>query len=298
MDPNPSIGKDNLMSKNPVVTTHTLTLLDLSTEVLVEILAYLPAVRLFSVQRTCRTIRDIIAGTTYFQYTMRAFINGVDDFLPPDFPHSERLELLRRHEQSWNSLQLDTFTQYDEVRATGDVPFSCPFIIQDGFLIYECLTGGLRRYGYVDLCSASASRDEELSWVHVTMADASGYLPTPSTVVVFAVDHDLMVATRYCLASDLIIESLTSHSKWRKDIRAAVVQLSFFQFTTGAPHPLSSTHTVSLPQYSRQPFTYISQEVLGDHVLVTTYSFDSKKAALHLVSWKTGAVTLVSSSSK
>jgi hypothetical protein len=103
MDP---IGEDNVLSKNPFVTTHTL--FDLSTEVLVEILAYLPAVRLFSVQRTCRTIRDIIAGTTYFQYTMRAFINGVDDLLPPDFPHSERLELLRCHEQSCHVEQSTT----------------------------------------------------------------------------------------------------------------------------------------------------------------------------------------------
>src|SRR6267142_1595774 len=293
MDPNPSMGKDNLISKNPVVTTQTL--LDLSTEVLVEILAYLPVVSLFSVQRTCRTIRDIIAGTTYFQYTMRAYINGVDDDLPPDFPHSERLELLRRHEQSWSNLQLraSIFTQC--VTGDSDVPFTSCFILQDGYLIYEYLMGGLQRYGYADLCSASP--DEELRWVHITIAN--GHLPTTSTATVgFAVDHDLMVAIRYCVASDLIIESLTSHSKWWQDVRVAVVQLTFFQFTTGAPHPLSSTHTVSLPQLgSGQPFTYVSQEVLGDHVLVTACSLDFK-AAFYLVSWKTGVVTLVSISNK
>jgi hypothetical protein len=203
----------------------------------------------------------------------------------------------------WNSLQLDIFTQYHATRVTSDVPSHYPFFIQDGYLIYQCLKDGLRRYGYVDLCSAS--RDEELRWVHITMADTGGLLPTGTTAttsistVEFAVDHDLMVAIRYCVASDLIVEPLTSRSKWREDIRsrATVVQLTFFQFTTGAPHPLSSTHTVSLPQYSRQPFTFISQEILGDHVLVTTYSLDSK-AAFHLVSWKTGAITLVSGSSK
>ena len=291
MDPNPSMGKDNLISKNPVVTTQTL--LDLPTEVLVEILAYLPVVSLFSVQRTCRTIRDIIAGTTYFQYTMRAYINGVDDDLPPDFPHSERLELLRRHEQSWSNLQLraSIFTQC--VTGDSDVPFTSCFILQDGYLIYECLTLELQRYGYADLCSASP--DEELRWVHITIAN--GHLPTTSSVTVeFAVDHDLMVAIRYCVASDLIIESLTSHSKWRQDVRVAVVQLTFFQFTTAAPHPLSSAHTVSLPR-SGQPFTYVSQEVLGDHVLVTACSLDFK-AAFYLVSWKTGVVTLVSISNK
>jgi hypothetical protein len=202
MDPNPPMRKDsdNLLSINPAVTTHTL--LDLSTEVLIEILAYLPAVSLFSVQRTCRTIRDIIAGTTYFQYIMRTYINGVDDLLPSNFPHSERLELLQRHEQSWNSLQLDVFTQYDKGSVTGDVPFPCPFVLQDGYLIYKCLRDGLQRYGYADLCSVS--RGEELRWVHITIAD--GHLPTTSTVTVeFAVDHDLMVAMRYCVTSDLII---------------------------------------------------------------------------------------------
>ena len=176
------MGK-GLISKNPVrvVTTHSL--LDLSTEVLIEILAYLPVVSLFSVQRTCRTTRDIIAGTTYFQYTMRAYIDGVDDFLPPDFPHSERLELLRRHEQSWNSLQLQAniFTQC----VAGDVPFYSHFVLQDGYLIYQCLTLSSQLYGYADLCSAS--RDEELHWVHITMVD-DHILPT--STVTFAVDHD------------------------------------------------------------------------------------------------------------
>ena len=281
------MGKDDLV-KNPVVTTHTL--LDLSTEVLVEILAYLPVVSLLSVQGTCRTIRDIIAGTTYFLYTMRAYINGVDDILPPDFPHSERLELLRRHEQSWNKLQPNIFTQYHTASVTRDVPFPCPFILQDGYLIYQCLTSGLQRYGYADLCSAS--RDEELRWVHITIPD--GYLTTTSTVE-FAVDHDLMVATRCRVTSDLIIGSLTSHSKWQ-DVIAAMVQLTFFQFTTGAPHPRSSTHTVSLPQHG-QLFTYVWQEVLGDHILVTVCTVDCK-ATFYLVSWKTGAVTLVSISNK
>jgi hypothetical protein len=292
MNPNSPMGQDNLKSKNPATTTQTL--LDLSTEVLVEILAYLPVVSLFSVQRTCRTIRDIIGGTAYFQYTMRAYINGVDDHLPPDFPHSERLELLRRHEQSCNNLQLRAriFTQC-VIDIIGDDPFTSPFILQDGYLIFECLTDGLQRtqrYGYADLCSAS--RDEELRWVHITMVN-----PLSTSRVTFAVDHDLIVATGYCVASNLIIKSLMGYrNPWRPDIMADMLQLTFFQFTTGTPHPLSSTHTVLLPRDPGQPFSFISQEVLGDHVLVTVGG--SNDAALYLVSWKTGAVMLVSSSSK
>ena len=106
-----------------------------------------------------------------------------------------------------------------------------------------------------------------------------------------------MIVIRYCVVFNLVIESLTGHSDpWEPDIRAALIQLTFFQFTTGALHPLSSIHTVSLPRYHGQPCSSISQEVLGDHALVTVGG--SNGALLYLVSWKTGAVTLVSSSSK
>ena len=161
MDPNPSKAKNDLIPDNPIITTRTL--LDLSTEVLVEILAYLPVPDLFSVQWTCRTIRDIIAGTAYLQYVMRAYINGVDDFLPADFPHSERLELLRRHEPSWNGTQFNVFS-----KCVTDIKHPCNFILQDGYLIYERITFKFLspQYGYVDLCSTA--RDEELRWVHIS----------------------------------------------------------------------------------------------------------------------------------
>jgi len=48
------------------------TLLDLSTELLIEILAYLPVDDLSSVQWSCRMVGDIIADTAYFQYIMHA----------------------------------------------------------------------------------------------------------------------------------------------------------------------------------------------------------------------------------
>jgi hypothetical protein len=68
------------------------------------ILTYLPAIDLFSVQRTCHNLKisHIVAGTTYLQYILCIKINGVDDFPPPNFPYFECLELLRQHERSWN----------------------------------------------------------------------------------------------------------------------------------------------------------------------------------------------------
>ena len=183
--------ENKLTPGNQVATTRSL--LDLSTEVLVEILAYLPATDMIAVQRTCRTIRVIIAGTAYLQYTLHAEINGVDDLLPPDFPYSERLELLRCHEQSWRDLQFQRFAECHDI---PDVPDLAVFTLQDSYLIYECFSRRERslKYGYTDLCSAD--RNKELRWVHLTMGE-SQY--SDSTMIAFAVDHDLAITVRFCI---------------------------------------------------------------------------------------------------
>jgi len=176
--------------ENNVATTRSL--LDLSTEVLIEIFAYLPATDMITVQRTCRTIHDIIAGTAFLQYTVHAEINGVDDLLPPDFPYSERLELLRSHEQSWRDLQFNRFAKRHSIPDARNLNF---FTLQDGYLIYQCLLGRGRglQYGYTDLCSAD--RNKELRWVHLTMGERQY---PDSTTIIFAVDHDLMMTVRFC----------------------------------------------------------------------------------------------------
>jgi len=180
---------------SPVATPpSTCTLLDLSTEVLIEILSYLPVADMLSAQHTCRTIRDIVVGTAYLQYILHAEINGIDDVLPPNFPYSERVELLRRHEQSWNELSLNLFTA-----CVPDLDgYYHEFILQDGYLIYKSYTRMVLLYGYTDLCSAA--RGDKLRWIHITMDDDS-VVPTS---VAFAVDHDLMVAIRFCVLSNTI----------------------------------------------------------------------------------------------
>ena len=69
-----------------------------------------------------------------------------------------------------------------------------------------------------------------------------------------------------------------------------LVQVAFFEFTTGAPHPLWSTHTLLLPPLSE---TFIFAKVLGDHNLVLVRNLEVK-TVLYLVLWKTGTVTLMS----
>lgn len=259
------------------------TLLNLSTELLIQILSYLPPADLFSVQRTCHKIRHIVVGTTYLQYILRTQINGVDDFLPPDLPYPERLKLLRRHEKSWNDLQFNLFAEF-----TTNVPQPDCYTFRDGYLIYEDLSGTVLQYGYTDLCSAA--RNEEVPWVHITMTNT--HLPLPSYVV-FAVDHNLVVAVRY-VSFPIPIFVLTSHRQQGYDSYDTVrLELAFSEFTTGAPHPLSSTHIVSLPPIAGFQFANVDTEVLGDHILISVRR-QTGEASFYLVSWITGTVTFVS----
>jgi hypothetical protein len=143
----------------------------------------------------CRTIRDIVSGTAYLQYTLHAKINRVNDLLPLDFPYSERLKLLRCHEQSLRDLQFNLFA---ESRSISDVPDLDFFTLQDGYLIYHSFPrrGKVWQYGYVDLCSTN--RSKELQWVHLMMSE-SQHLASEDSDIVFAVDHDLVMPIRMCV---------------------------------------------------------------------------------------------------
>ena len=167
-------------------------LLDLPPEVLIDILSFLPAADIFSVQQTCHTIRDIVDGTAHLQYILRTHIMGVDDLLPPNFPYSDRFKLLRRHEQSWNALQFNLFT-----KCVIDRPsFINQYILQGGYLIYDHLTAdGMPRYGYSDV--GAATRNEELRWVHVEVDNHSCLRSPLGSWLTFAVDHDLVVVMRF-----------------------------------------------------------------------------------------------------
>ena len=197
VDLKPLMGNNTVLPGNQVDTTHTL--LDLSTEVLIEILAYLPPADsdMISVQHTCRLIRDIVDGTEYLQYILRTQIKGIEDFLPHDFPYSERLALLRRHGhwQSWSSSQFNMFTKCYITEPLGR------FTLQGGYLINEYTHGRWIEYRYTDLCTAV--RNEELPrWVHVKMKHCR--LPILSEIV-FSVDHDLVIASKFCVISDLFL---------------------------------------------------------------------------------------------
>jgi hypothetical protein len=177
-------------------------LLDLPIELLCRILTYLPAVDLCAAQLTCRQINRIITDTVYFQYTLRTYINGVDDLLPPDRPLHERIELLSQYEKSWNSLQLNKSAEFP---INIEAPNSNWFTLQDGYLIYKAFRLGEdppHRYGYLDLSSAVGSK--QASWVHIPMEGSNLY----NQDLTFAADHDLVVSVRFCISPKVFLGAI------------------------------------------------------------------------------------------
>ena len=168
----------SVMSLEPCTPTFP----SLPTELLILILSYLPVVELWTVQRTCRRIHNIVAESAHLQYVLRTQLNGVDGLFPPDRPFSERLELLRCHENAWDNLQLKPFYEFASPRLDRH-------FLQDGYIIYNRIAESLQ-YGYVDLLSITPK--EDLRWVHISREDLRHPL-----CVVFAVDHNLAVVLRY-----------------------------------------------------------------------------------------------------
>ncbi|KAH9161564.1 hypothetical protein EDB89DRAFT_715732 [Lactarius sanguifluus] len=242
---------------------------ELPTELLVRIFSHLQVEDLLSVQHTCRRFCDVISGSDSLQYFLHTEINLLEDLLPPDFSLRDRVDLLKHHETAWNTLQLNKFawltTSSEESRAR------C-YILQDGYLIYEVVTNTLAstttaQYGYIDLHS---SPNAEALWTHISLA-----FPRPLSNIVFAVDHNLVVA-------------ISGHN--------SLFDASFFEFTTGARHPLSLVDGVPLPFPPISDLRKPKVEVLGDYLLVTTVS-DSDliescgRNTFSVVSWKTGRAT-------
>jgi hypothetical protein len=91
------------------------------------------------------------------------------------------------------------------------------------------------------------------------------------------------------------LQNLTSHRQQGYGVSYDNVRLEllFFEFTTGEPHPLSSTHTVLLPPIFSFEFAHVKTEVLGDHILLSVRR-RTGQASFYLVSWKIGTVTHVS----
>ena len=171
-------------------TSKATSISSLPTELLIRLLSFLPAIDLLSAKRTDRRFHNVVTDSSYLQYLLRIEVNGVDDFLPPESSITERLRLLRQHENSWNRLRYNKFTEKSFI----ENPVQRFYILQDGYLIYRMPVGvgvDVMPYGYVDLHSTSPNGD--LRWVNIEFQQMQFPLPVK---LEFAVDYNLVVAIR------------------------------------------------------------------------------------------------------
>jgi len=249
--------------------------LDLPIEILCRILFYLPAVDLCIAQRTCHHINKIITSTSNLQYTLRAYMNGVDDILPPDCSFHERLDLLKQYEKSWNNLHLHRSAEFP---INIDAPYSDWYTLQDGYLIYkrcqEMEMGPIRRYGYLDLCAST--RNKEASWVRINIQDPydiKRHLGWPSSFTVneepdwdplyvadhdhdldliFSVDHDLVISVRYrILPSPLLsvrTDKVTVYCSCSSNLCVFDPRLPSLSLLPGYPTPLPRSMSCGFPR--------------------------------------------------
>jgi hypothetical protein len=80
--------------------------LDLSTELVIQILAYGSLRDIRACAQTSRRLYSIISGSQYLQYLLRTKIAGVHDPFLPGLSIQERLSVLERWERAWHGLDL------------------------------------------------------------------------------------------------------------------------------------------------------------------------------------------------
>jgi F-box domain len=133
--------------------------LDLSTELVIQILAHGSVRDIGACARTSRRLYGIVSGSQYLRYLLRTKMAGVHDpFLLPGLSIPERLSALERWERAWHNLDL---------RRQPALECIVPRDVSASILRYEIHGGylvGARRfrvdadrplgYGFVDLHEA------------------------------------------------------------------------------------------------------------------------------------------------
>ena len=160
------------------------------TELLLRIFSFLQVTDLLSVQHSCCRFYDVISDSASLQYFLHTEVNLFEDLLPPNFSLEDRVALLKHHETAWNNLELNPFTQF----VTGILTHARFYILQDGYLIYRSFTTA--KYGYTDLYSSPAVPNAETTWTHISLDAVTAVHPFSN--IVFEVDHNLVVAIRFC----------------------------------------------------------------------------------------------------
>ncbi len=110
--------------------------LNLSAEILIEILTHLPLRDIVACKLACRKLHDIIANSSLLQYIIQTFLAGVYDPLLPGASIVERMSALKSLEARWRDLDVrrrtgtirSTTISFWQCVATATIPINLPVI--------------------------------------------------------------------------------------------------------------------------------------------------------------------------
>ncbi|KAF8880305.1 hypothetical protein BD779DRAFT_1094616 [Infundibulicybe gibba] len=214
-------------------------LLELPTEILIQLLSFLPAVDLGACQLVNRHFRHLIAGSSQLKYLIAIENAGLEDNPScKSFDISQRLEMVTQRELSWRKFQ-PNFVQ------TINIP-RMPSGIYD-------LTNGVYLIGALNHLSLSYVSLPTTPFQAATWSSINTDRPIIDMGLAIY-EHDLIG----------IVTTGLDHSIASTPARH-YIELSLLSFKTGKPHPLAKNPKIPV-EVSRWPKPSISIEIVGDHL--------------------------------
>jgi hypothetical protein len=142
--------------------------LNLSAEVLIEILAHLPSRDIVACKLTCKQLHNVIAHSSRIQYIIQTFLAGVHDPLLPGAPVVERLSALKALEATWRDL--DVRQRTSQITQGTAWPWLNYTVHDDYLLAVRADSDNPNQppgYSYIDLRQQAASTDPLWNKVYV-----------------------------------------------------------------------------------------------------------------------------------
>ncbi|KAH9960005.1 hypothetical protein BC827DRAFT_1268493 [Russula dissimulans] len=251
--------------------------LDLSAELVIEILAYGSLRDIGACAQTSRRLYDIISGSLYMRYLVRTKVAGVCDPFVPGLSIQERISALERWERAWHGLDLRQPVLQCVV--PGSIAVSIlRYEIHDGYLI------GTRQfptddrplgYNYFDLHDAVKSG--HVSWTNVDLHRSLSVF----SYCFHVAEHNLAVMLVYD----------------REENPEPGASLRVMDFHKGTDHPLATAPNIQL-QFGGKNANISDaynahMEVAGENVVVMITQARALSDYVFLVGWKSGKVSLI-----
>ncbi|KAI0305711.1 hypothetical protein B0F90DRAFT_1095783 [Multifurca ochricompacta] len=249
-------------------------ILKLSSEILIEILTYLPLRSIIACKLTCRKL-CIVSHSSLIEYIIQAFLAGVHDPFLAGASIAERSKALQSFEDAWRDLNVRQ--RHAHIAGGTAWPWLNYMTCDDYLLAVRNNSDDPAQppgYSYVDLRQSPPFTD--LYWTKVNVVAWQSYY----CVFAFAPDeNDLAVVVTCARGEDIL----------RAEIRC-------LSFISGDPHPLATDPNliVDFPRPSSPHHIHV--QITGDHIMISCNGSPADERqidVLFLVSWKEGKVTLL-----